>query len=66
MFRGLGTVWLEQSTGFIQITSAISEMDRITQNNAKLAAETAQTLEVLNEQSTEVRSASSNLLKIVG
>ncbi|NUN06183.1 MAG: MCP four helix bundle domain-containing protein [Bdellovibrio sp.] len=56
----------EQSTGFIQITSAISEMDRITQNNAKLAAETAQTLEVLNEQSTEVRAASSNLLKIVG
>lgn len=56
----------EQSTGFIQITSAISEMDRITQNNAKLAAETAQTLEVLNEQSTEVRAASGNLLKIVG
>lgn len=56
----------EQSTGFMQITSAISEMDRITQNNAKLAAETAQTLEVLNEQSTEVRAASSNLLRIVG
>lgn len=56
----------EQSEGFIQITSAISEMDRITQNNAKLAAETAQTLDVLNEQSSEVRSASGTLTKIVG
>lgn len=56
----------EQSDGFAQITTAIMEMDRVTQTNAKLAAENSQTLGALNIQSQEIREASESLLQLVG
>lgn len=56
----------EQSEGLTQINSAIGEMDKVTQINAASASETANTLLSLNSQSTELRSAASQLSELVG
>ena len=56
----------EQTDGFRTIAQNITQMDQITQKNAGLASETANTLESLNAQSNEMRKAYSELSKLIG
>ena len=55
----------EQSDGIGLINTAVTQMDKITQNNAAGAEETASAAEELNAQSHELRSAVESLLKLV-
>ncbi|PAW79590.1 MAG: hypothetical protein B9S32_03370 [Verrucomicrobia bacterium Tous-C9LFEB] len=56
----------EQSTGITQVNVAVSQMDKVTQNNAASAEETAAAAEELNAQSEELRSAVKELQFMVG
>lgn len=55
----------EQSTGITQVNVAVSQMDKVTQNNAASAEETAAAAEELNAQSEELRSAVKELQQMV-
>jgi len=47
----------EQSEGLVQITKAMTEMDRVTQSNAATAEESASVANELSSQSTELGAA---------
>lgn len=55
----------EQSTGIGQINIAVSSMDRVTQANAASAEESASAAEELNAQTSSVRDAVNDLLRLV-
>ena len=56
----------EQSEGFQLTAKNVSEINKITQKNAHLASETANTLESLNHQSDEMRKSYGELSKLIG
>ncbi len=56
----------EQSEGLTQISAAINEMNTVTQSNVASASDNANTLESLNEQSSELRNAALQLSSLVG
>jgi len=56
----------EQSQGISQVNVAVTQMDKVTQSNAANAEETASAAEQLNAQADSLRSAVSDLLKLVG
>lgn len=55
----------EQSTGIAQINIAVSSMDAVTQSNAASAEESASAAEELNAQTSSVREAVGDLLRLV-
>lgn len=55
----------EQSEGLAQINTAISQMDKVTQNNAATAEESAAAAEELNAQSVELRKSSAKLVNLI-
>jgi methyl-accepting chemotaxis protein len=56
----------EQSEGLVQINSAITQLDKVTQSNAANAEETASAAEELNAQAEELRVSSIELATLVG
>ncbi|RYZ51476.1 MAG: hypothetical protein EOP07_21225 [Proteobacteria bacterium] len=54
-----------QSQGFKLITANVGEMDEVTQSNAKVAKETAETLLSLNTQAVEMRKAFHELSELI-
>jgi len=55
----------EQSEGMMQINTAISQLDKVTQANAASAEESAAAAEELNAQSMELRTSSARLVEII-
>ena len=62
----IATASSEQSQGIGQLTTAVSQMDQVTQGNAASAEETAAAAEELNAQSLTLKDAVSSLQKLVG
>jgi methyl-accepting chemotaxis protein len=56
----------EQSQGIEQVNIAVTEMDKVTQQNAATAEESAAASEELNAQAEEMRSFVADLAAIVG
>jgi methyl-accepting chemotaxis protein len=56
----------EQTQGITQINSAVAQMDRVTQDNAASAEESAAAAQELNAQAMAMKSAVENLLRLVG
>jgi methyl-accepting chemotaxis protein len=56
----------EQTQGLGQISSAMSQMDKVTQGNASNAEETAAAAEELNAQASMLRDTVGSLLRLVG
>ncbi|MBI3885888.1 MAG: chemotaxis protein [Opitutae bacterium] len=56
----------EQSQGIGQVTTAVSQMDKVTQSNAANAEETASASEELNAQAEMLKEAVGSLQKLVG
>jgi methyl-accepting chemotaxis protein len=56
----------EQNQGISQVTSAVGEMDKVTQGNAANAEETASAAEELNAQAEMMRETVDELQKLVG
>jgi methyl-accepting chemotaxis protein len=61
----VATASKEQSQGVVQINSAVSQMDKVTQANAASAEESASASEELNAQSLTLREAVASLLGVV-
>jgi methyl-accepting chemotaxis protein len=62
----IATASKEQNQGLGQITTAVSQMDQVTQSNAGSAEETAAAAEELNAQATALLETVSELTKLVG
>ena len=56
----------EQTQGITQISSAVGQMDKVTQNNAASAEESAAAAQELNAQATVMKESVGELLKLVG
>jgi len=56
----------EQSTGIEQLTTVMSDMDRVVQNNASASEETASSAEELSSQASELDNIVHELVSIVG
>jgi methyl-accepting chemotaxis protein len=56
----------QQSHGVQQIGEAISRMDRITQNNAATAEETAASAAAMSDQVQQTRNHLEDLVEVVG
>jgi len=56
----------EQTQGITQINSAVGQMDKVTQDNAASAEESAAAAQELNTQATAMKDAVENLLRLVG
>jgi len=61
----IATASEEQSQGVIQINTAISQMDQVTQSNASSAEETASAAEELNAQAITLKEAVADLRRLV-
>jgi methyl-accepting chemotaxis protein len=55
----------EQSQGIVQVSKAVTEMDKVTQSNAANAEESASAAEELNAQADALKDAVQNLLSLV-
>lgn len=55
----------EQTQGVGQVNTAVGQMDKVTQNNASSAEETAAAAEELNSQSLLMREAVGDLMKLI-
>lgn len=62
----IATASREQSQGISQVTTAVTQMDKITQENAAGAEETASAAEELTSQAETMRGSVEHLLKLVG
>jgi methyl-accepting chemotaxis protein len=62
----IATASKEQNQGLGQITTAVSQMDQVTQSNAGSAEETAAAAEELNAQATALLATVSELSQLVG
>ncbi len=62
----IATASHEQSQGVGQVSSAISDMDRVTQSNAATAEESASAAEELNQQSQSIRELIHAFHRLVG
>jgi methyl-accepting chemotaxis protein len=56
----------EQSQGIVQINTAISQMDKVTQSNAATAEESAASAEELSAQAETTKHSVSELMELVG
>jgi methyl-accepting chemotaxis protein len=56
----------EQNQGISQVSTAVSQMDKVTQSNASNAEETAAAAEELNAQSATLLESVGDLLRLVG
>jgi methyl-accepting chemotaxis protein len=56
----------EQTQGITQISTAVGQMDKVTQNNAANAEESAAAAEELNAQAESMKQSVANLLRLVG
>ncbi len=56
----------EQTRGITQINAAVGQVDRVTQNNAASAEQTAAAAEKLNAQTDGMRRAVDDLMRLVG
>jgi methyl-accepting chemotaxis protein len=56
----------EQSEGISQLNSAVASMDKITQDNAALAQQSAAASEELKQQAEQVRRAVADLMRMAG
>jgi methyl-accepting chemotaxis protein len=56
----------EQTQGITQINSAVGQMDKVTQDNAASAEESAAAAQELNAQASAMKDAVENLLRLVG
>jgi methyl-accepting chemotaxis protein len=56
----------EQTQGITQISTAVGQMDKVTQTNAASAEESAAAAEELNAQAESMKSSVSELLRLVG
>ena len=56
----------EQSQGIIQLNTAVTQMDHVTQSNAASAEESAAAAEEMNAQADALRGAVSELLQLAG
>ena len=56
----------EQSTGITQVSTAVSQMDKVTQTNAASAEESASAAEELSAQAISLRQSLNELKQIVG
>ena len=61
----IATASEEQSQGVVQINTAISQMDQVTQGNASSAEETASAAEELNAQALTLKEAVADLRRLV-
>ncbi|ACB76630.1 methyl-accepting chemotaxis protein [Opitutus terrae] len=62
----VATASREQSQGVQQINSAVTQMDKVVQNNAASAEESASASEALNAQAADLRAAVADLQNLVG
>jgi methyl-accepting chemotaxis protein len=62
----IATASREQSQGIGQVSSAVAEMDKVTQSNAASAEESASASEELNSQAGSLKEAVSTLQQLVG
>jgi methyl-accepting chemotaxis protein len=62
----IATASLEQNQGIAQVTTAVAQMDKVTQSNAANAEETASASEELNAQAAMVRDSVRNLQRLSG
>ena len=62
----IATASTEQNLGIRQVTTAVSQMDKVTQTNAGNAEETAAAAEELNAQSMTLRESVDQLQQLVG
>ena len=62
----VATASIEQSEGLMQINTAITQMDKVTQSNAANAEETSSAAQELNGQSQQMRVAADQLSALVG
>ncbi len=65
LIGSIATASKEQSQGLAQISSAASQMDKVTQSNAASAEETASASEELNAQASQLRSAVAELMTMI-
>ncbi len=65
MVGGIATASAEQSTGIGQLNLAVAGMDKITQSNAALAQQSANSAEDMKSQSGQVKLAVNELLQMV-
>ena len=56
----------EQTQGIVQINTAVGQMDKVTQNNAANAEESAAAAEELNAQAMTLKQSVGHLMKLVG
>jgi len=56
----------EQAQGLTQITSAVGQMDTVTQNNAASTEETAAAAEELNAHAVTMKSTVAEMMKLIG
>ncbi|HEY8994373.1 MAG TPA: methyl-accepting chemotaxis protein [Lacunisphaera sp.] len=61
----IATACHEQNEGIVQINSAVSQMDKVTQGNAASAEESAAAAEELNAQAVTLKGCVSQLLQLV-
>jgi ABC-type transporter Mla subunit MlaD len=62
----IATASREQTQGLSQVTTAVSQMDQITQGNAATAEETAAASQELNTQATALSEAVASLRSVIG
>jgi methyl-accepting chemotaxis protein len=62
----IATASREQTQGIAQVTTAVSQMDQITQSNAATAEETAAASQELNTQATALSEAVASLRSVIG
>jgi methyl-accepting chemotaxis protein len=62
----IATASKEQSIGITQLNSAVSEMDKVTQQNAANSEQTASSSEQLADQANQLRTMVEQLVKIIG
>lgn len=66
LVASIATASTEQSQGIGQVTTAVTQMDKVTQANAGSAEETAAASQELNSQSLTLKTAVGNLQQLVG
>ena len=62
----VATASKEQSQGITQVTTAVTQMDKVTQTNSASAEESASAAEEMNAQAEALKEAVGDLLRLVG
>lgn len=66
MIADIATASSEQSEGLDQVSTALTQMDQVTQNNASSAEETASAAEELSAQSVVMQESVATLMRLIG